>query len=283
MMSLTIRNLGSRAMTQLWNWQTRIIPRGRNPNYFPSPNAISDLQSQQQRRSFARTSETEPESPETKARNFVMQVGHDSNVAQGVVDALKDSGLSGDALLKSVRSMAGRYEVGEDAGLDALAESVKLQLARSEGYQPIKIWCVPPHAWKSKESDQEDFADIEETPEEREKMMTRAFPVEAQTGLTLADVATFGDGEGTDTLSEHLECACSGIMACSTCHVVVDPWWYDKVGPPSEEEQDMLDLAYAPRSTSRLGCQIVLDENMDGMVLRIPSGANNMMDFIPFE
>jgi ferredoxin len=179
--------------------------------------------------------------------------------------------------------MAGRWEVGEDAGLEALVEAVKLNLARTEGRSPIKIWVVPPNAWRSSEEDAEDFADVQESKEEREEMMTRAFPVEAMTGLSLTDIAKFGDGEGASNLGEYLECACAGIMACSTCHVVVDPEWFDKVGAPCEDEQDMLDLAYGPRRSSRLGCQIILEENMEGMVIRIPKGANNLMDFVPFE
>mmetsp|Transcript_15402 Transcript_15402/g.28696 ORF Transcript_15402/g.28696 Transcript_15402/m.28696 type:complete len:115 (-) Transcript_15402:177-521(-) len=114
-------------------------------------------------------------------------------------------------------------------------------------------------------------------------MMQRAFSIQAMTGLTLADVAKFGEGDGADNLGEMLECACAGIMACSTCHVVIDPKWYHLVGEPSEAEQDMLDLAYAPRRTSRLGCQVILEETMDGMVVRLPRGANNLMDFVPFE
>ena len=72
-------------------------------------------------------------------------------------------------------------------------------------------------------------------------------------------------------------------MACSTCHVVIDEKWFDKVGAPCEAEQDMLDLAYSPRETSRLGCQIVLDKTLDGLVVKIPKGANNLMDFVPFQ
>jgi ferredoxin len=62
-----------------------------------------------------------------------------------------------------------------------------------------------------------------------------------------------GGDEGSKFLSEHLQCACSGVMACSTCHVVVDPDWFDRVGPPSKEEKAMLDLAHNPQATSRLG------------------------------
>lgn len=236
-----------------------------------------------QRRSFARTSESEPDSPALKAKNFVVQVGHSPKAAQGVIDALQQSGITGTALLTTVRTMAGRWEVGEDAGLEKLVESVTLQMARSEGRNPITLYCVPGSAWKSTEEDQEDFSEIEETEEEREAMMSRAFTVEAMTGLTLTDVAKFGDGDGASELGDMIECACAGIMACSTCHVVVDPQWFDRVGEPCESEQDMLDLAYAPRRTSRLGCQITLDESMDGMVIRLPRGANNLMDDIPFE
>ena len=59
--------------------------------------------------------------------------------------------------------------------------------------------------------------------------------------------------------------------------------WFQRVGPPDEDEQDMIDLAYDPSPTSRLGCQIVLSADLDGLVLRLPRGANNIMDSIPFE
>lgn len=214
-----------------------------------------------------------------------MQCGHhDPRVAQGVIDALQESGISGTALLSTVRAMAGRWEVGEDAGLEALVEAVTLTLARKEGRKPIKLYMIPPNAWKSSEADGEDFSEIQvETPEEREVMLSRAFTVEAMTGLTLTDVAKFGDGEGSSVLGDSLECACAGIMACSTCHVIIDPEWFEKVGEPCEAEQDMLDLAYAPRRTSRLGCRVSLEDNMDGMVIRLPRGANNLMDHVPFE
>ncbi|CAB9503657.1 Adrenodoxin-like protein [Seminavis robusta] len=238
----------------------------------------------QQSRWLARTSEMAPDSPALKAKNFIMQVGYDDpKVAEGVIEALQQSGVTGTALLSTVRSMAGRWEVGEDAGLEALVEAVKLQLVRKEGRTPITIYCIPANAWKSSEEDQDDFSPIEETPQNFQDAFSRAFKVEAMTGLTLTDVAKFGDGDGASELGDCLECACAGIMACSTCHVVIDPQWFDKVGEACEDEQDMLDLAYAPRSTSRLGCQILLDENMDGMIIRLPRGSNNLMDDIPFE
>ena len=67
-----------------------------------------------------------------------------------------------------------------------------------------------------------------------------------------------------------LEGTCEGQMACSTCHVVVDPDWFDRLPQASEEEEDMLDLAAAVERTSRLGCQIVLTPAIDGLTVRIP-------------
>ena len=67
-----------------------------------------------------------------------------------------------------------------------------------------------------------------------------------------------------------LEGTCEGQMACSTCHVVVDPEWFDRLKPASEDEEDMLDLAAAVERTSRLSCQIVLAPELEGLTVRIP-------------
>jgi acyl-CoA hydrolase/ferredoxin len=234
---------------------------------------------------FFSSSTQESLPPEEQAVQFLIRIGHDDpKIAKGVVNALKESGLSGSALLNMIKAMAGRWEVGEDAGLEDLVEAVRVNLLKDEGRTQINLLVVPASAWKSSEEDAEDYADIDETPEEHAEALKRAFNVKAMTGLTLTDVAKFGEGEGASYLGESIECACAGIMACSTCHVVIDPEYYDKgiVEKPSESELDMLDLAYAPRRTSRLACQIVLDESMDGMVIRLPKGSNNLMDFVPF-
>lgn len=74
-----------------------------------------------------------------------------------------------------------------------------------------------------------------------------------------------------------IEGACEGSLACSTCHVIVDEDWYDKVAPPNEEEEDMLDLAFGLTPTSRLGCQVVVTEELDGLTVRLPAATVNMM------
>ena len=68
-----------------------------------------------------------------------------------------------------------------------------------------------------------------------------------------------------------LEGACEGSMACSTCHIVIEPSWYGKLKKASWDEEDMLDLASNLAPTSRLGCQIILTEKLDGLVVHIPS------------
>jgi 2Fe-2S ferredoxin len=72
-----------------------------------------------------------------------------------------------------------------------------------------------------------------------------------------------------------IEGACEGSLACSTCHVIVDPDWFAKLEKPTEDEEDMLDLAYGLTKTSRLGCQIVLTDTLDGLVVKLPSATRN--------
>ncbi len=87
--------------------------------------------------------------------------------------------------------------------------------------------------------------------------------VEAPLGLSVLEVAHKHDVD--------IEGACEGSLACSTCHVIVDPAWFSKLAKPSEDEEDMLDLAFGLEKTSRLGCQIVMSDALDGLVVRLPS------------
>ena len=73
-----------------------------------------------------------------------------------------------------------------------------------------------------------------------------------------------------------LEGTCEGQMACSTCHVIVAPEWFDRLPTACEEEEDMLDFAAGACRTSRLSCQIVLSEELDGMSVTVPSQAHDM-------
>lgn len=62
-----------------------------------------------------------------------------------------------------------------------------------------------------------------------------------------------------------IEAACGGVCACATCHVYVDPSWQSKLPAPEDIEEDMLDLAMEPNESSRLSCQVVMSEALDGL------------------
>jgi len=93
--------------------------------------------------------------------------------------------------------------------------------------------------------------------------------VDAADGLSVMEIAHKNDID--------LEGACEGSLACSTCHVVVGDEWFDKLDEASEEEEDMLDLAFGLTHTSRLGCQIKMTPELDGLVVTLPSATRNMM------
>ncbi len=74
-----------------------------------------------------------------------------------------------------------------------------------------------------------------------------------------------------------MEGACGGSCACSTCHVIVeDGDYYNRMEEPTDEENDMLDLAFGLTETSRLGCQVKMCKEMDGLTVRLPSMTRNM-------
>lgn len=93
--------------------------------------------------------------------------------------------------------------------------------------------------------------------------------VEAPEGLSVLEIAHRNGIE--------LEGACEGSLACSTCHVIVAPEWFDKLTEASEDEEDMLDLAFALTQTSRLGCQIIMTKELDGLTVTLPAATRNMM------
>eukprot|EP00752_Nemacystus_decipiens_P008345 g7459.t1 len=92
--------------------------------------------------------------------------------------------------------------------------------------------------------------------------------VEAELGATLLEVAHENDVE--------LEGACGGDLACSTCHVVLPKEYYDKLDEKEEEEDDMLDLAWGLTDTSRLGCQIKVTRDLEGMLIKVPEDSMDM-------
>ena len=95
--------------------------------------------------------------------------------------------------------------------------------------------------------------------------------IDAPVGLSLLEVAHQNNID--------LEGACEGSLACSTCHVIVNDDWYKKLielnGEICEDEEDMLDMAYGLTQTSRLGCQIIITKELEGLTVMLPPGSRN--------
>jgi 2Fe-2S ferredoxin len=87
--------------------------------------------------------------------------------------------------------------------------------------------------------------------------------VAAEPGMTVMEAAR-------KELIPGIEAECGGACSCATCHVYVDEAWRDKVGPPSQMEEDMLDFAFDVRPSSRLSCQIKVSDGLDGLVVTVP-------------
>ena len=87
--------------------------------------------------------------------------------------------------------------------------------------------------------------------------------VDVQNGLTVMEGAVQNDIPGIDA-------DCGGSMACATCHVYVKEDWFDKINQKNEGEDDMLDQAYEPKKNSRLSCQIIVSDDLDGLVVDMP-------------
>ena len=93
--------------------------------------------------------------------------------------------------------------------------------------------------------------------------------VDAPLGISVLEIAHRNDID--------IEGACEGSLACSTCHVIVDPAFFGKLAEASEDEEDMLALAFGLTETSRLGCQIIMSEELDGLVVSLPKSTRNML------
>lgn len=96
-----------------------------------------------------------------------------------------------------------------------------------------------------------------------------AITFEVADGANLLDIAQANDLD--------MEGACGGSCACSTCHVIVkDPEMFDKMPEPSDDENDMLDLAFGLTETSRLGCQVEMNKDLNGLVVKLPQATRNL-------
>ena len=88
--------------------------------------------------------------------------------------------------------------------------------------------------------------------------------IQVQNGLTVMEGAVQNNIPGIDA-------DCGGSCACATCHVYVDENWFDKLPKKEDTEEDMLDMAFEPKKFSRLSCQITVTDDLDGLVVKMPS------------
>jgi len=88
--------------------------------------------------------------------------------------------------------------------------------------------------------------------------------IEVKNGLTVMEGAVQNDIQGIDA-------DCGGGMACATCHVYVNEEWIDKLPKKEDGEEDMLDMAFEPKKNSRLSCQLIVSDQLDGLVVNIPT------------
>ena len=87
--------------------------------------------------------------------------------------------------------------------------------------------------------------------------------IEVENGLTVMEGAIQNDIPGIDA-------DCGGSMACATCHIYVDNEWYGKIPKAEEAEQDMIDMAFKPKKNSRLSCQIIVSDELNGLIVTTP-------------
>ena len=93
--------------------------------------------------------------------------------------------------------------------------------------------------------------------------------VDAPVGLSILEIARQHDID--------IEGACEGSLACATCHIIVAPEHFGRLPEITEDEEDMLDLAFGLEKTSRLGCQILITDELDGLTVTLPGETRNLM------
>ena len=88
--------------------------------------------------------------------------------------------------------------------------------------------------------------------------------IDVENGLTVMEGAIQNDIPGIDA-------DCGGSMACATCHVYVEEKWLDKIPKAEEAEVDMIDMAFEPKNNSRLSCQLIMSDELDGLIVTTPA------------
>jgi ferredoxin len=167
---------------------------------------------------------------------------------------LQSKGLTDERLIQGVKNaFGGSPSISDlsslgDAGLKTLTEAVQRELSSKtlHSLDDIVVNITVPH-------------------------QRNVLTIKATEGESFYDIV-----QRDMNLAQYLPCACRGIAACSSCHIYVDPEYLAKLPKPQEDELDMLDLAWGPKNTSRLGCQVKFNKHLDGMKVTIPGQSHDL-------
>lgn len=173
---------------------------------------------------------------------LIISRGYSIEVAEGMIKAIR-SFNSSELSVEKVKSFA-------NSTLKALSESVQREILLSNQRQQMETISIKINI-----------------PKEHRHFYIH----DAIVGTSFYDLC-----QTNKELAPYLECACNGIAACSTCHIIIHPQFYSRLPPPEESELDMLDLAKGPTNTSRLGCQMRFTADLDGLEVDIPDETNNL-------
>ena len=173
----------------------------------------------------------------TTSRDYLIQQGLTANQSDLLLDSLKKMGSPTTTSFLSSFDKEGIYK---------LYESFEIEASKKQRGDPLNVIMVTPSG--------EELTFV------------------AREGDTFMDIVE----ENASVLGSYMELACGGIAACSTCHIIVNKDWFHKLPEPDEEELDMVDLAYGACDESRLGCQVKLTKDLDGLKVKIPDGVNNL-------
>jgi ferredoxin len=176
-----------------------------------------------------------------EVKTWLKSKGIQETVADGIMNAFKSSGVS-----PSVSSISSMGDVALKSLVESVERDINIKVHSSRDKEKIEIIVDIPHA------------------KHQERI------------LVAENDSLHGASSNHSVLTEHIEWTCGGVAACATCHVYVDPDFYNMLDPPDEDELDMLDMAWGVNETSRLACQMTLNKKCKGMKITIPEQFNDM-------
>ncbi|CAN0256633.1 unnamed protein product [Scytosiphon promiscuus] len=171
------------------------------------------------------------------------------------------------AFTRSAVASVRRRELSGSAAAVVVVRGAEGVAGSSSKLQGLRPWRGISSTARARHGDHEEGFEDAQTVEITWQSKEGSKKTTAKCGMNLMRVA---HKHGID-----LEGACEGVCACSTCHVILDGEVFDELPEASEDEEDMLDLAFGLTETSRLGCQVIVTPEMDGIVVKLPPATRN--------